>query len=249
MLKRAQEALRFIGKEVMETLRRPRRVGRVFDARAWRGVRYRFGRRAREWKSDHGGQFQHKLYRSYEDYVEHQRSKLELLDLDDYHRRFRSELRTRLEGLSLDLRGKSVLCLAARTGAEVLSFRDLGAFAVGIDLLPGNSQLVLTGDFHAIQFADSSADVVFTNSLDHSFDLSRVASEIRRVTKAGGLAVLELMLGTSETKREFGDWEAISWETRKAALQVFEQLGFTSISTTQFSYPWDGVTAVLKLKE
>ena len=54
-------------------------------------------------------------------------------------------------------------------------FIDHGAFAVGIDLNPGrDNRWVVIGDFHALQYADASVDVVYTNSFDHVFELERV---------------------------------------------------------------------------
>jgi hypothetical protein len=49
------------------------------------------------------------------------------------------------------------------------------AFSVGIDLNPGpRNGYVLHGDFHNIIFADASIDAVYTNALDHSFDLQEL---------------------------------------------------------------------------
>ena len=80
-----------------------------------------------------------------------------------------------------------VLCLGARLGGEVRAFRALGALSVGIDLNPGsNNPLVLEGDFHHIQFADETSDVIFTNVIGHAFDLRLLGNEICRVLKPTG---------------------------------------------------------------
>jgi len=77
-----------------------------------------------------------------------------------------------------------MLCLAARIGTEVKSFLDLGAFAVGIDINPGKkNKYVLFGDFQDIQFAPKCADIIFTNSIDHVYDIEKFLSEIKRVLK------------------------------------------------------------------
>ncbi|MBM3458075.1 MAG: class I SAM-dependent methyltransferase, partial [Armatimonadetes bacterium] len=134
-------------------------------------------------------------YGTYEEYVEQQRAKLLTLRPDwlaGYDTRYHQALRARLGEHGLVGPGSSVLCLAARIGTEVKAFLDLGCFAVGIDLNPGaENRYVVTGDFHALQFPDQCVDAVFTNSLDHAFDLPRLLGEIRRVLRPEGLVVLE----------------------------------------------------------
>jgi ubiquinone/menaquinone biosynthesis C-methylase UbiE len=55
-----------------------------------------------------------------------------------------------------------------------------------------------SGDFHCLQFPTASTDVVFTNSLDHAFDIKQVAIEVKRVLKPGGRLVLEIGRGLAE---------------------------------------------------
>jgi len=82
----------------------------------------------------------------------------------------------------------NVLCLGARLGGEVEGFLAAGYFAVGIDINPGErSQYVLTGDFHHLQFPDGSVDIIFTNSLDHVYDMKKLLGEVYRVLKPGGI--------------------------------------------------------------
>ena len=104
-----------------------------------------------------------------------------------------------------------MLCIAVRLGTEVRVFTELGAFAVGIDLNPGrDNPWVLTGDFHALRFADRSVDVVYVNSLDHVYELGRVLSEVRQVLKRGGFLLAEIGLGTEEGGSP-GFYEELSW--------------------------------------
>jgi len=78
-------------------------------------------------------------------------------------------------------------------------FIDHGVFAVRIDLNPGrDNRRMVVGDFHALQYADASVDVVYTNSLDHAFELERVLAEVRRVLKPEGTCLVEVGLGTEE---------------------------------------------------
>ena len=101
--------------------------------------------------------FKKRVYHNYKEYVLHKKSKLELIDLSDYDIRYRQVLRERVKKLNLLHQGMTVLCLAARIGTEVKSFLDLGYFAIGIDLNPGeNNRYVVHGtsttyNFHLTQ--------------------------------------------------------------------------------------------------
>ncbi len=159
-------------------------------------IRYLF-KKKRQWAESSDG-LKNKKYESYAEYVEHQKSKLHIITsfLKEYDNKYRVELRKRLQKYGVAKPGMNALCLAARVGTEVKSFIDLGCFAVGLDLNPGHeNRYVVTGDFHHIQFADSSVDIVFTNSLDHAFNLDKLAKEIKRVTKPGGNLILEIVKG------------------------------------------------------
>ena len=89
----------------------------------------------------------------YDEYLEYQVQKLEI-DLDAmpyYEPRYRAWLRERLRVPEIVRPGTSVLCLGARLGAEVQAFIDLGCFAVGLDLNPGeDNRFVVHGDFHKL---------------------------------------------------------------------------------------------------
>src|ERR1700752_401354 len=99
-------------------------------------------------------------YASYDDYVAHQRSKLATIKNPKRKREvLLNGLRERLGPHPENTRGTSVICLGARYGAECEAFIERGAFAVGVDLNPGPSnRFVVTGDFHAMQYADASID-------------------------------------------------------------------------------------------
>ncbi|NIO22166.1 MAG: methyltransferase domain-containing protein [Candidatus Aenigmarchaeota archaeon] len=145
--------------------------------------------------------FRKRVYHTYKEYVSHQKSKLELMDLSDYDIKYRQVLRERVKKLNLLHKGMTALCLAARIGTEVKSFLDLGYFAIGIDLNPGeNNRYVVHGDFHDIQFPPNSVDVVFTNSLDHVYDIKKVINEIRRVLRPKGFLIIEVVSGSGEGK-------------------------------------------------
>lgn len=143
--------------------------------------------------------FKYRKYDDYDQYVRHQKSKaagwkhepssVRMKNLKSRISRILEafpQLKSRQEGV--------VICLGARFGEEVLCFRELGfKKSLGIDLEPSlSSGVVIAGDFHHLPYADSSVSVVYTNSMDHAFDLKRVADECMRVLIPGGLVALEV---------------------------------------------------------
>ncbi|HET6469004.1 MAG TPA: class I SAM-dependent methyltransferase, partial [Geminicoccaceae bacterium] len=159
--------------------------------------------------------FAHRQYGSYDEYLAHQSSKLaqiserlhetEAEDLAEFERRF---------GGCAALQGmRNVLCLGARLGTEVRALHKLGLFAVGIDLNPGpENPYVLVGDFHALVFPTGSVDVVYTNVLDHAFDLEKLTAEIRRVLHPNGVFLADVLAGYDEGFTP-GEFEAMHWRS------------------------------------
>ena len=185
-------------------------------------------------------------YTSYERYLEHQRHKLPYLDLREYDSRFREVLRERLQQTGIDWPGKIVICLAARTGTEVKAFLDISAFAVGIDLNPGpENRYVLYGDFHDIRFATGSADVVFTNSMDHVFDVDKVLDQVKRVLKPRGYFLVEAARGMEEGRNpEF--YESFWWKSVDDLIDILVHHGFTIVFRQPFTIPWQGEQFLLR---
>lgn len=208
-------------------------------------LRARLGQRWTE-----GDGFSARRYPDYETYLAHQRLKVDALrahSLSGHDQRFHAALSERLAASAVPLAGRSVLCLAARTGAEVRAFIDQGAFAVGIDLNPGReNRWVVVGDFHALQYADRSVDVAYTNSIDHVYELERMVGEVARVLKPGGTLMLEVGGGT-EVGAGRGFYEALSWSRAEEVVDRVAQVGFTIEHRAEFTGPWPGLHVVLKL--
>ncbi|MDH3752616.1 MAG: class I SAM-dependent methyltransferase [Acidimicrobiia bacterium] len=195
------------------------------------------------------GPVDRKLFDSYDDYVDMQRSKLAMVHTDAYDRRFAPALRERLAALPVEWPGRSVVCLAARHGAEVEVFQDLGAFAVGIDLNPGDdNRLVLPGDFHDVQFPDESAQTVYCNSIDHAFDLSKMLAEVVRVLAPGGRAILEVMEGADEGGN-FGRWETTRWATVDSLVEQTVAAGLHEVGRIPMTEPWPGFQLLLAVSD
>lgn len=204
-------------------------------------LRLRIGER---WEEEEG--FGRRKYPDYETYLEHQKTKFSALrakSVEGHDRRFHAALATRLARMPLELAGRSVLCLAARQGSEVRAFIDQGAFAVGIDLNPGRkNRYVVVGDFHALQFADASVDYVYTNSLDHAFDLDRIIGEVQRVLKPDGAFIVEANVSAGEGAAPAGPYEALVWESADQLLKHLEASGFQLERRTPPEGGWEQFT-------
>jgi SAM-dependent methyltransferase len=177
------------------------------------------------WRRDDA--FAHRRYASYEEYLEHQSSKL--ARVIDRKRRDDVELfpafHERFSRCSALADARSVLCLGARLGTEVRALLSLGHFAVGIDLEPGpDNRFVLHGDFHNLVFADGSVDAVYSNALDHVFDLDRVVREVRRVLRPGGCFIAEVDEGYDEGCIP-GEFESIQWKNAAVLVERIVKAG------------------------
>lgn len=198
------------------------------------------------WTGTEGG-LQSRHYESYEQYLEHQKSKLgKIKSIEKKSTLLKTGLKQRLPLVAAVQPGASVLCLAARSGAECEAFVELGLFAIGIDVNPGpDNKLVLPGDFHDIQFASESVDIVYTNSLDHSFDLRRVVAEVARVLKPGGSFVCEIVLGVEDEEGKLpGEFEASWWKRADDVIDVIAQNGLKLHGRSRFEMPWKGVHSI-----
>jgi SAM-dependent methyltransferase len=197
---------------------------------------------------DGSPQFRQRRYETYEAYVEHQASKLKHIKLaklaNKYTPAFKAALAPRIEALGplMETNGRAVLCLAARNGAECEAWTEAGFLAIGIDLNPGeNNRFVLPGDFHALQFPDGVFDVVFTNSLDHVFELGKVIDEARRVLKPGGVFVAEVVRGSKdENGREPGPYEAAWWDHASVVRDEIGRHALELLASSPFDVPWVG---------
>ena len=89
--------------------------------------------------------------------------------------------------------GGAVLCVGCRNALELDRFRARGfEDVVGIDVFSQRED-ILVMDMHEMSFADDSFDVVYaSHSLEHSYDLDRVAREIGRVARNGAVVGVEV---------------------------------------------------------
>lgn len=201
-----------------------------------------------QWERTEDG-FSRRVYPDYETYLAHQRTKFDAARgrfLRRHDERFHHALCERLATIPLDFAGASVLCIAARQGTEVRAFIDRGAFAVGIDLNPGReNRYVVVGDFHGLQYADRSVRVVYTNSLDHAYEIDRVLDEIHRVLTADGVLIAELS-AAEDGAGDAGFYESSAWSSIEDMRQRIEQRGFALEHRLPFEVPWPGEQLVMR---
>lgn len=198
------------------------------------------------WKSE--GAIRKKSYECYDDYVRHQKHGLEVKGgaimrrFDTDVKRFKSNF-NELWFLSPDI-GKmfspmTCLCIGARSGAEVQALKDLGHDAIGIDVAPGNEELVLYGDMHKIPFGQSKFDVVYSNIFDHVYDLEKALSEVKRVMKDRGVFILEAVVGYEEGGWP-GDHESAYWATTEDFFKSVLDHGFKFVIDIKPGEEWGG---------
>ncbi len=186
------------------------------------------------WKSGKKEGISTRDYENYEEYLTHQKLKLEELlktkggftntDILNYRMKFYRRFR-HLPGLLP--RDSRILCCGARQGTEVEVLRDLGfANAWGIDLNPGeDNPLVKPGDFMHLDTVDDSLDLLYTNCVDHAFDLDAFFREHARAIKPDGFVLYEL---GANMEGGGGPFEAVAWERTEDVfvkmLGIFGQL-------------------------
>jgi SAM-dependent methyltransferase len=173
-----------------------------------------------EFESDawrHDGPLSVRRYATYDDYLEHQREKLDSLGGVAYKNPDKAVqmFRRRFELIGAMPRSASVICLGARRGEEVRAFIELGHFALGIDLNPGpDAEYVVVGDFHGLNFADGSVDCVYTNCLDHALEIDKILAEVRRVLKPDGMFIIDIIYGYEEGYST-GNHDTMHWTTAR----------------------------------
>ena len=182
-------------------------------------------------------------YNTYEDYLNHQASKLDKVydQIAQSDVEYQKILEERLLSLPYSFKGKSVLCMGARLGGEVRAFKALGSLAIGIDLNPGPmNQHVLVGDIHDVSFPAETFDYVFSNIIDHVFDVEKFCNEIARLLKSGGILFLEC----GKFKLMAPKYEAIDTSDLEPILSIFEKcfkIVLTKEVTNKTSYiNWQG---------
>jgi SAM-dependent methyltransferase len=228
-----------VREELAKTRRNPRRILRLRQRKYRRLLYTSFTGTPGAWRSDSDVGMRARAYPSYDDYLRHQQSKPGEIRFTDHDDELCAALAARLRDDRVPT-GSAALCLGARFGGEVRAFRSVGCFAVGIDLRTApESEEVLYGDFQDLQFPDACVDFVYTNSLDHAYDITAVLSEIARVLKPSGQLIVDAVRGAEEGHPP-GIWECFYWSTTDDLVDLLRANGFSLIHRVPFAEPWDG---------
>ena len=178
------------------------------------------------WKPEEVAGIQQRDYSDYDEYLTHQKLKLEEMlkmkggfnneDLMNFRVRFYLRFRHLPALLPHDA---SILCMGARQGTEVEVLRDLGfPNAQGIDLNPGpDNPWVKPGDFMHLDYPDSSLDLLYTNCVDHAFDLDAFFTEHSRAIKPDGFVLYDIAVNMEEGG---GAFEAVAWKRSEDIFQM-----------------------------
>lgn len=97
------------------------------------------------------------------------------------------------------------------------------------------------GDFHNVQYADQSLDVVFTNSFDHVFYPEKILQEIQRVLKPQGRFISDFAAGNNTQ----GTYESFSWSNIEDLITLVEKHGFKLIHQENIDYPFKNGSFVI----
>ncbi|MGA1540452.1 MAG: methyltransferase domain-containing protein, partial [Chthoniobacterales bacterium] len=76
--------------------------------------------------------------------------------------------------------------------------------------------LVETGDMMKLALPDDSLDLLYTNCVDHSFDLDAMIGEHARVLKPNGYLLYDIAFNEDEGA---GVWESILWEREEDVIR------------------------------
>lgn len=151
-------------------------------------------------------------YKSYNDYIKHQKKKTTSLDVKNVTKKkfnkrvsmFKSQFSSVLKDLPIS-KNVRILCLGARRGEEIVALRQIGynGDIIGIDLVAFPPD-VIKGDFHNLPFKDGSFDFIFSNAVDHIIDPQKFSDEITRVSSPVAIILFHLILETWCDEMSFG---------------------------------------------
>lgn len=189
-------------------------------------------------------------YDKYESYLEHQGKKLNMLVGRDswfnnrmifvWRLRFFKHFVPLKEVLAKDAK---IICVGARQGTEVEVLREIGfRFAIGIDINPGpDNPYVRYGDFMSLDIPDESQDAVYSNAVDHAFDLDSFFKEQARIIRAGGYGLFDFADFQSEYRP--GAFEVVAWESTDAPVAVMQKY-FSEVISDRKHKGWRTVLAI-----
>jgi len=135
-----------------------------------------------------------RIYKSYNEYIEHQSEKALNMEYNEEAFAKKVELfRQRFIHFEKIKNIEKTLCLGARFGEEIVALNELGFDTFGIDLV-SKSPHVLVGDFNNLPFKSESIDLVYSNAIDHAYNIELLSHNVNRVLKCNGCFVIDVFL-------------------------------------------------------
>ena len=129
---------------------------------------------------------------------------------------------------------RSILCVGARTGQEVVALKSLGYIqSIGVDIVPFKPNVIF-GDMHDLPFTSSFFSLVFTNSFDHSIYPLKFLDEVNRVLIPGGIFLLHVLLNKPNDK--FGVTDVYSLKKFRKILTGFSIIKERKINIFSMNY-------------
>jgi epoxyqueuosine reductase QueG len=180
----------------------------------------------------------HKVFnfKSYEDYLrsQWQHAKTQFRTVERKENRS-SDISTIKETFP---NAKKIICIGARDKSEVISFRQSGFEAIGIDVFSNSEEIKLV-DMHRLSttFEENYFDVAYmSHSFEHSVDPKAVLEGVMKVCKMGCMIILPIMQDVDEkdpTLFEFMKKEEATLEEVKRDLS---DLMMTDVNISNFFY-------------
>jgi len=184
----------------------------------------------------------HRKYSSYNEYLKHQSKKLDIgvknkinKFMPEYFLNNVRSFEKRISKFKKDISNGKVLCLGARTGAEVVAFRNLGfEDSIGLDINPGkNNKYVIKGDFHNMEFSNDIFDIIYCNCIDHAWDLKKLSKEVDRISKKESFLLLEVdhLINKKDKERKKllvreSKYESVMWSNFEEIEKEFKEFKF-----------------------
>jgi len=111
---------------------------------------------------------------------------------------------------------KNCLCIGSRYGQEVEALRNMNCSAIGIDLVEFPPYTIVM-DMHDLKYDDKSFDVLYSNALDHSWDINKSVSEMFRVAREK--VIITILLNNR------GNYEVTVFDSLDDIIDIVKSLG------------------------
>ncbi len=119
--------------------------------------------------------------------------------------------------------GDRILSIGCRNLEEIAYLKAVGFSDVtGIDLFSEHPEIRVM-DMHAMQFPGDMFDVVYSShSLEHSYDIGKVAAEIARVARSNAVLAIEVPVRFGHLKAAQMGYEVFDFRSSEQMLTLFD---------------------------